>query len=207
LDTWNLRVEDWTRGDLVRITENRGLGYSTSEAYWTTRKTPIAVGETQLVPWRSIPAVGEKVSGIGTYTTTFRLPADWSKTHGAYLQIESLGRNTGYVWVNQKRAPGLDIVARTLDVSTLLRPGENTIKVEVSSTLRNRMIDLKYPGTNPTGRTLDDLLTPYSYVGRPGVRMPVADYGMIGEVALVPYTVAPVKRAGRPPSSGRERKD
>jgi hypothetical protein len=207
LDKWNLTVEDWTRGDLVKITENRGLGYSTTEAYWTTKKTPIAVGETPLIPWKNIPAAGEKVSGTGTYTTTFKLPADWSKTNGAYLDIESLGRNTAYVWVNGKRAPGLDIVARTLDVSTLLRPGENTIKIEVSSTLRNRMIDLKYPGINPTGRTLDELLTPYSYVGRPGVRMPVADYGMIGKVTLVTYTVAPVKRTDHNSSYGQKRKD
>lgn len=93
------------------------------------------------------------------------------------------------MWVNGQRATGLDIVTGTIDVSELLQPGTNTIEVEVSSTLKNRMVDINYPGVNPTGRTLDDLLT-NGYVGRPGLRMPVADYGMTGEVSLVTYARA-----------------
>lgn len=73
LDEWNLTVEDWTRGDLVTITENRGLGYTTQEAYWTTKKTPIEVGKTALIPWKDISSVGSAVSGVGTYTTAFEL--------------------------------------------------------------------------------------------------------------------------------------
>ena len=92
-----MTVEDWTRGELVDITENRGLGYTTVESYWTTKKTPIKVGRTALIPWKDIPSVGPAVSGVGTYTTTFELPADWSDNNGAYLDIESLCRNTAYV--------------------------------------------------------------------------------------------------------------
>ena len=196
LTEWELTVEDWNRGDLVDITENRGLGYTTVEAYWTTRKTPINVGKTALIPWRNIPSVGPLVSGVGTYTTTFVLPSDWSDANGAYLDIESLCRNSAYVWVNGQRATGLDFVTGAVDVSDLLKPGENSIKVEVASTLRNRMINLGYSGVNNSSTYLPPVGTAYTGPaagGRYNMRMPVADYGMVGDVTLVTYTVASVQ--------------
>lgn len=202
LDEWDLTVEDWTRGELVDITENRGLGYTTVESYWTTKKTPIKVGRTALIPWKDIPSVGPAVSGVGTYTTTFELPADWSDNNGAYLDIESLCRNTAYVWVNGQRAKGLDFVTGNIDVSELLQPGVNTIKIEVSSTLRNRLVDLKYPGMNPNSTyTPED----YPLADRPAIRIPAADYGMTGEVTLETYTkVAAVNKEDEPSSSESE---
>ena len=74
LPTWNLVVEDWNEGEKMVNEENRGLGYITREVYFTTKKTPIAVGETTLIPWKDIPSVGPDVSGVGYYTTTFELP-------------------------------------------------------------------------------------------------------------------------------------
>ena len=136
------------------------------------------------------------VSGIGYYTTTFNLPADWSGANGAYLDIESLCRNTAYVWVNDQRAVGLDFVAGFVDVSGLLKPGENTIKIEVASTLRNRMINLGYSGMNNTSAYLPPVGTEYTGPaagGRYNMRMPVADYGMVGNVTLVTYTEASIQ--------------
>lgn len=192
LDEWDLTVEDWTRGELVDITENRGLGYTTVESYWTTKKTPIKVGRTALIPWKDIPSVGPAVSGVGTYTTTFELPADWSDNNGAYLDIESLCRNTAYVWVNGQRAKGLDFVTGNIDVSELLQPGVNTMKVEVASSLRNRMIDLGYAGVNPNSPYLPGDPGPAGG-GRYNIRMPAADYGMVGNVVLNTYTKMPVQ--------------
>lgn len=174
LETWNLTVEDWNAGEKVYVTEDRGLGYETTEVYWETAKTPIEVGETELVPWYDIPEVGNEVSGIGTYTTTFTLPEDWSENNGAYLDIESLCGNTAAVTVNGQKAPGLDIVARKVDISDLLQPGENTIEVEVSTTLRNRLIQRGYPVMAAEG-TIPDA------------------YGMVGDVTLVTYAIAPVQ--------------
>ncbi|MEE1492185.1 MAG: LPXTG cell wall anchor domain-containing protein, partial [Massilioclostridium sp.] len=165
-------------------------------------KTPIKVGRTALIPWKDIPSVGPAVSGVGTYTTTFELPADWSDNNGAYLDIESLCRNTAYVWVNGQRATGLDFVTGNIDVSELLQPGVNTIKIEVSSTLRNRLVDLKYPGMNPNSTyTPED----YPLADRPAIRIPAADYGMTGEVTLETYTkVAAVNKEDEPSSSESE---
>ncbi|MCL2165568.1 MAG: S-layer homology domain-containing protein, partial [Oscillospiraceae bacterium] len=183
LHEWDLTVEDWTRGELASTTENRGKGYTTTEAYWTTQKTPINVGKTPLVPWKDIGVVGPAVSGIGTYTTAFELPADWSDVNGAYLDIESLSHNTAYVWINGERATGFDFVARAMDVSKLLQPGENIIKVDVSSTLRNRLIQMGY-------REMTAANTSYN---RSSITFEPADYGMTGDVTLVTYTVAPIE--------------
>jgi len=196
LPEWDLTVEDWNRGELVDITENRGKGYTTTESYWTTNKTPIAVGKTQLIPWKDIPSVGPTVSGVGTYTTTFELPAGWSDANGAYLDIETLCRNIAYVWVNGERAAGLDVATCKVDVSGLLKPGVNTIKVEVASTLRNRMINLGYSGMNNNSNYYAPVGTEYrgpAAGGRYAIRMPVADYGMLGDVKLVTYTAVPVE--------------
>ena len=65
LDKWNLSVEDWQPGEKQYRTEDRGLGYTTTEVSYTTEKVSIDVGETELIPWKDIPQVGDKVSGIG----------------------------------------------------------------------------------------------------------------------------------------------
>lgn len=170
LDTWNLTVEDWNAGEKVYVTEDRGLGYESTEVYWTTEKTPIEVGDTALVPWKDIEAVGDDVSGIGNYTTTFTLPDDWSENNGAVLSIDTLYGNTAAVYVNGEKAPGFDFVGRTLDISGLLKAGENTIEIEVSTTLKNRMIASEYPEMVSREQTPDN-------------------YGMAG-VTITPYTLA-----------------
>ncbi|MDO4337779.1 MAG: hypothetical protein Q4C91_06785 [Eubacteriales bacterium] len=170
LDKWNLTVEDWHAGEKVYVTEDRGLGYESTEVYWTTEKTAIEVGETELLPWKEIEAVGEEVSGIGHYTTTFTLPDDWSESNGAVLSIDTLYGNTAAVYVNGEKAPGFDFVGRTLDISELLTAGENTIEIEVSTTLKNRMIASGYLEMVSREQTPDN-------------------YGMAG-VTITPYTLA-----------------
>lgn len=191
LPEWNLTVEDWSKGEKELITENRGLGYSTTEALWTTKKTCIEVGKTPLISWSEIPEVGPDVSGIGRYSATFELPADWSDANGAYLQIESLCGNTAAVTVNGQKASALDILSRTVDISELLQPGKNTIEVEVSTTLRNRLIQMGYK----------DMTGGFSMANRTSITYEPADYGMIGDVAIVPYTKAVISTGPVDPES------
>ena len=144
IPVWNLTVEDWNEGERKEIIEDRGLGIVTHEFYYETTKTPIEVGKTELKPWREIPAVGEQVSGVGYYTAKVTLPAEWSQEDGAYLKIGYANKCTVAVYVNGKKARAVDIDELTADVSELLVPGENEIKVEVSSTLNNRLIARGY---------------------------------------------------------------
>ncbi|MDR3145806.1 MAG: hypothetical protein LBU21_05980, partial [Treponema sp.] len=83
LKTWDLEIEDWDEGEKKTIVEDRGLGIVTREVYYETKKTRIPVGPTALKPWREIPAAGPAVSGVGRYTASFTLPADWQASNGA----------------------------------------------------------------------------------------------------------------------------
>lgn len=202
LEEWDLEVEDWNEGDKVTITEDRGLGNITEEVYYETKKTRIPVGKTALKPWKDIPEVGPEVSGVGYYTTTVNLPADWAAHNGAVLKIGSTNGNSAAVYVNGQKAPAVDFNCRMVDISPLLKPGENRIQVEVSSTLNNRLIARNYyaekanpmsmPGSEMFG--MDDEAVKEAMAGLLAgfPTAEVQDYGMTGKVELITCTVLTV---------------
>jgi hypothetical protein len=202
LSEWSLEVEDWDEGDKITIKEDRGLGIITNEVYYTTKKTRIPVGNTALKPWKEIPKVGPDVSGVGYYTTKVTLPSEWSKNHGAVLTIESTNGNSAAVYVNGRKAPAYDFNKHAVDISELLVAGENTIQVEVSSTLTNRLIAKKYyeDKANPTsmlgseiaGMDEEAMMENMSSLFAGFPKATVQDYGMTGEVKLVTYVVVEI---------------
>ena len=182
LPTWNLVVEDWNEGEKKFIYEDRGLGYTTKEVYFETLKTLIDVGPTALIPWKDMPAVGQSVSGLGFYTTKFNLPGDWSDNNGAYLKVDSVGGSLAAVYVNGQKAKGFDFISGEVDVSELLKPGQNDIRVEVSTSLRNRLKQRGHSNANNSNEFND--YTPGGY--------PYDNYGMMGEAKLVTYVAEPI---------------
>lgn len=74
--------------------------------------------------------------------------------------------DTFRVWVNGVRVPQAGQLASGMDLGTLLRPGPNTIQVEVATTLFNRL----------------RVVTPSVY----GIASRQS-YGLIGPVWLTPY--------------------
>jgi hypothetical protein len=186
---WNLVLNSWTPGEKVTLTEARE-GYTTKEVYFATKKSDIPVGTTSLVPWKDMTFTAQdpaSVSGVGTYSTTFRLPSTWNASNGACLNIGSTGGALAQVWVNGRKIHGYDFVAGRVDVSSALQAGTNTVRIEVSSSLRNQMRALGYPDL-PKANTV------------PGA---VASYGLQGDVTLHTYTVAVVERASHHNKSGR----
>ena len=111
------------------------------------------------------------VSGLGHYESRFQLPDDWNASNGALLKMDNAGGGTVSVKVNGKEASMPDTRTLTVDISDLVRPGENAIEIVVASTLTNRMIQRNYPGYR-------------NYT--PDVR----DYGLTGHVRILPYAVA-----------------
>lgn len=192
LPIWDITIEDWNEGDKVVNTEEK-FGHTTTEVYYTTKKTELSFPQSELVAWKDLPATEEQlatlttasgdapsmaqVSGIGTYTTTFTLPEGWTDANGAYLQIGSTNGSIVQVFVNGEKAPGVDTRTLRTDISDLLVEGENTIEVRLATTLTNRMIERDYQ--NNDSRWTEEFPT-------------VQDYGMTGEVSIVPYTVAQV---------------
>lgn len=144
INKWNLEVEDWNEGDKVVIQEDRGVGHITTEVHFETKKTLLNAGRVELKPWMDIPEIGPDVSGVGYYTASFTTPADWADDIGCFLSIENVHKSTAAVYVNGQKAGAVDIDALKVDITNLVQCGENKIKVEVSSTLCNRLIQRGY---------------------------------------------------------------
>jgi len=216
LGNWSLTVDSYTNGPKTVKTEDRGKGYLTKEAWYPTVHTLLGpVTLPTLKPWKDIPEIGAGISGVGYYTTTFTLPADWdAKTQGAYLEIEDINGNLAQVFVNglknsdvkpintdssisfakAGKADGFDFLARYHDVSALLKPGLNTITVSVSSTMENVLRYLgqvngaTYPALNTAWTNRNAYKDPATSASNPW-----QSYGMVGEVKLVTFGVAAVK--------------
>jgi len=141
LPKWNLTVESWDAGKRVDVTEDRGLGYVTKEIYYETDVTVMDAGEVELKPWKDIPSIGPEVSGVGTYTTTFDLDCVCGKIEFATAHVTGM---TYAVYVNGVKAPAVSIENPVVDITALVKEGANEIKVEIGTTLTNRLTQRGY---------------------------------------------------------------
>lgn len=201
LTLWTLEIESWDEGDKKEIVEDRGLGIVTTEVYYETKKEIISVGETELKPWKDMEKAGSEVSGLGFYTTKAVLPDDWTEENGAILKMEDINRHTAAVYVNGQKAKAVDFDALTVDISNLLKAGENEIKVEISSSLNNRLLSRGYYEQGKTSSmALADNANNANLSGDGSdpeagadmaplfdIHAEVKDYGMVGEVKLITY--------------------
>lgn len=172
LTNWNLTVDSYRPGEkLTRTEENDATGVTTTEISYDTEHTDIEVGEvTELVPWKDMEALGETTVGVGTYTTTFTLPDDWSaEENGVEFKADSFNYGTAALWVNDQQVM-VDMDSAKADISPYVVAGENTITVRVTSSLRNIMIELGYDS------------------GWLGAQYEPDSYGMTGNVNLITYT-------------------
>ncbi|MGX1274141.1 glycosyl hydrolase [Streptomyces phaeoluteigriseus] len=151
---WQLDAEDWRPGTGATRTE----------------RVEVTVTLDALVPWSRIPELADS-AGVGRYRTTVDLPADWTASHGARLELGQVS-DTCRVTVNGTRLAPVDRLHPVVDLGTdLLRPGTNVVEVEVATPLINRL-----------------------RVAQPAVFGGVArqDHGLVGPVRLVPYAQARV---------------
>lgn len=155
LTAWTLEVEDWQPG---------------AQPYETIRPRR-AVPLSALAAWSAIAGL-EDVSGIGRYKTTITLGKEWKRDVGAKLDLGEVF-DTFRVRVNGRLLPPLSQTNTVVDLGDRLQPGENTIEVEVATTLNNRL-----RVTDPT------------IFG--GSRR--QNYGLIGPVTLTPYGQATLPR-------------
>lgn len=209
LPVWNLEVEDWNEGEKKEIIEDRGLGIVTKEVYYETKKERISVGKVELKPWKDMEAVGPGVSGVGYYTVKVLIPEEWKAENGAILKIGSVNKHTVAVYVNDIKAKTVDFDALEVDISDLLRAGENIIKVEVTSSLNNRLLARGY---YEKGRSYSMELAENANNANVGIEdvksnagldmsdlfnihAEVQDYGMVKEARLVTYTAVEIEIA------------
>jgi hypothetical protein len=133
---------------------------------------------TDLRDWREIHELKD-TSGIGTYRTTVTLDEDWvSDGRGAYLELGGVEGGV-QVKVNGELVYPATSPPPRLDVGPFLRRGKNTIEVELTTTLKNRMNSLA---------TQDGY---HRFLFRPEKTQP---YGLLGPVQLVPYAQRAITR-------------
>jgi hypothetical protein len=160
---WELSAEDWQPANPYATT----LGAAAVE----TQKTPVTVELDGLKAWPEIPRL-QHASGIGTYVTTFDLPAGWTARDGATLSLGEVF-DSFTLRVNGKLVP-IDQLSAEAEVGRYLTAGRNTIAVRVATTLNNRLAQI------------DDS------VAKRGL---VQHYGLVGPVVLTTY--AQVSLAGQ----------
>ncbi|TLD16903.1 uncharacterized protein PgNI_02509 [Pyricularia grisea] len=122
---WNLTLESWVPGP--------------DAASSASDKQLLNLGsQDTLVPWSRIPAA-QNVSGVGIYTATFTQPEIRQLSSDEVMTVIDFGPvlNTMRAWVNDKQLPAVDVSAARVDISQYVVAGQNSIRVEVASTLFN----------------------------------------------------------------------
>ena len=120
-----------------------GRGIQTVDPSATTI-TKVDFGSMSLTSWEAISATPEQlsrmgvasmkdVSGKGYYTLTF----DWDGS-GAYLTLEYGNDQVTGIIVNGTGVTAIDNMTDKIDLGGKLKAGQNTIEIEVSSTLAGR---------------------------------------------------------------------
>ncbi|KAL9090855.1 MAG: hypothetical protein Q9165_005063 [Trypethelium subeluteriae] len=127
---------------------------------------------SELVPWYNISGL-EFSSGIGTYTTSFQWSSD-SRAAGAYLDLGEI-LHTARLWVNGQWTGPIEIENPVVDIWPYLVDGVNTVKIEVSTPLRNRLLQF-----NNT-QSWEQAKYAATYLPQP--------YGLVRPVVLRPYSI------------------
>ncbi|KAL4870900.1 hypothetical protein BDV12DRAFT_207278 [Aspergillus spectabilis] len=148
--------------------------------HWDAQKNNITIPNIgpSLKSWKNLNH--PDISGTGFYRTTFT----WTPKSGdgAYLVLPPV--SDGIVGtLNGETLPALDITNPTVDIKSYLKIGTNVLELKVSSTLKNSLraiwADLRTAGGG--------VATSWDAISKLGFGL--QDYGLIGEVRIVPYAL------------------
>jgi len=201
LTGWKLSVDSWgptPSGDPTQT------AHTSIPASGTIAVSPLSgVTNGALPSWtaitpQNVPGLDPadnltNVAGIGTYTTTFDLPSDWSaSSEGVYLNVGAAD-DTVDIWVNGTQVTGVDENDRNqVDIGPYLQGGTNSLKITVATPLRNAVAVAS--ATPATGQVANSSETIGSLQG--GAK--IANVGLMGPVTLTPYgQSAPLTVNGR----------
>ena len=167
---WTLVAEHWTPpADLYNFTGG-AVKYNTTHSL------------SSLVSWQNTPGL-QNVSGRGYYSTEFTWPSATAAISGAFLSLSPI-RHTLRAALNGQALPPLDVTQPQADLTPHLLDGKNTLSLTIATPLGNviRTIwgELESSGTGPT--------SPGANVALPLV----VDYGVVGQVKVVPFILVSV---------------
>ncbi|KAL7809597.1 hypothetical protein V8C26DRAFT_438328 [Trichoderma gracile] len=158
LGPWNVTIQDWLPNP------DKFHNYTSTYQYHTLKLD-------NLVPWYNITGL-ENTSGIGTYTTRFAWRPQGA-VNGALLDLGPVF-NTVRLWINSEWTGPIDVTDAIVDITPHLNRGVNDVKIEVTSTLRNRLLQVNVTQSWEQSQYAD------SYGGQP--------YGLAAPIRLIPFT-------------------
>lgn len=158
---WDLTVESWTPSDVVETRTETLLGVTTNEYAYKTNKQTINVKLDRLTSWDNIEAVGKTVSGKGFYRSSFV----WDgSSDGAYLDFGRVTESMR-IKINGVETDPVNMNLSRVDISDLIKVGENTVEIEYSSNLNNLQISRGKVKENIVVNNFVGYLTKYESYG------------------------------------------
>jgi hypothetical protein len=151
---------------------------------WTLQLGGDATQLKSLVSWSTLERPQDRYfSGTGSYRTSLAVPAAWLKNGQRVLldlgQVDVMAQ----VVVNGKPAELLWKAPYRADITSLVKPGRNSVEVKVTNLWANRLIgDASPSGGTPTTFTT---FKPYQ---RPGAKLMPS--GLLGPVQVVLQSLA-----------------
>jgi hypothetical protein len=155
---------------------------------------PAQVAFPELMSWTDHENEGVRYySGAGVYTRTLEVPADWLATdRRIHLDLGDV-RELAEVFVNGKSAGVLWKAPFRTDITALVKPGANELKIEVMNLWINRLAgDMNLPAERRLTRTN---MPPVSDKGGDET-WKVQPAGLLGPVRLLPSRHVEIKLSG-----------
>ncbi|WP_270739833.1 glycosyl hydrolase [Massilioclostridium coli] len=159
ISSWNLQINALRRGETDYF----------RDSVWELLDN---IQLTELKPWKEINPELENVSGVGTYTATFYLDKGFQEGYGAYIELGEV-EDSFKLTINGTELEPVNQINTIFDIGEYLIKDENTIQIEVSTTLMNQYKG--YGGSNSN---------------------PLASYGLLGvngKVTIIPYQIIPIE--------------
>ena len=147
---------------------------------------PAQIKLPKLISWTEHENEGVKYySGAGFYTKTLDVPVDWlASGRRVHLDLGDV-RDVAEVFVNSKSAGVLWKAPFRVDITSLVKPGANKLKIEVMNMWINRLVGDQYlPEEKKFTRT--NIRTFDGFRAKPGTIWSVQPAGLLGPVRLLP---------------------
>jgi hypothetical protein len=195
----------WNEGDITLVGDDQQKSFTSVigvqeiggawEVFFTKGwGAPERAVFNELVSWTESLDDGIKYfSGMATYKKTFQyiINSDALEQESIYLDLGDLS-NVAEVWLNDMPLGITWAKPYRFEVTDVLKPGENTLVVEIANTWNNRLVgdavtEKDFTRTNITNTNVFGL----NHMRLPWKEVPLMDSGLFGPVRL--YTLKPLK--------------